>query len=118
MSNPIPIDKVLADGNDRALMVLTQPKGFQKECKRSDRTVARIIRHKYPMIAKALCERYKKYNESVKACEQLEKEGKGIIIRPDHALNSYEEDVSVLRQTYEEGYQKTIDQIDRIQKIL
>lgn len=118
LSNPIPIDKVLADGNDRVLMVLTQPKGFQKECKRSDRTVARIIRHKYPMIAKALCERYKKYNESVKACEQLEKEGKGIIIRPDHALNSYEEDVSILRQTYEEGYQKTIDQIDRIQKIL
>ena len=60
----------------------------------------------------------RKYYESVKACEQLEKEGKGIIIRPDHALNSYEEDVSVLRQTYEEGYQKTIDQIDRIQKIL
>ena len=53
-----------------------------------------------------------------KTIEQLEKEGKGIIIRPDHALNSYEEDVSVLRQTYEEGYQKTIDQIDRIQKIL
>ena len=37
LSNPIPIDKCLADGNEKVLIVLTQPEGYKKECLPKDR---------------------------------------------------------------------------------
>lgn len=114
LSNPIPIDRLLADGNEKALIVLTRPKGFRKECKRSDRIVAKMIRRKYPIIAKEICTRYKKYNQSVALCEKLEKEGKALIIRPDAPIDSYEKDVKVLRQTYESGYRMAMEHMDQI----
>lgn len=117
LSNPIPIDKVMADGNKKALIVLTRPKGFQKECKKSDRVVARMIQKKYPVIANQLRTRYEKYNASVAECERLEREGKAIIIRPDMSMDSYEKDVAILRKYYDEGYQKTMDRMEEIMEL-
>lgn len=117
LSNPIPIDKLLADGNEKALIVLTRPKGFRKECKRADRMVAKAVKRKYPVIAKQLCNRYKKYNESVEVCERLERENKALIIRPEEPIDSYEKDVAVLRRTYEKGYQMAMERMDEIKAL-
>lgn len=117
LSNPIPVDKLLADGNEKALIVLTRPRGFQKECKRADRMAARAVKRKYPVIAKQLCTRYKKYNESVAVCERLEREGKALILRPEEPVNSYEKDVTVLRDTYEKGYRMAMEHIEEIRAL-
>ena len=117
ISNPIPIDKLVSDGNDKALIVLTRPKGFQKECRRSDRLVAGAVRRRYPVIAKKVCTRYRKYNQSVLLCEKMEKAGKAVIIRPEQPIHSYEKDVMKLRQTYEQGYQMAMERMDEIKAL-
>lgn len=117
LSNPIPIDKMLRDGNEKALIVLTRPKGYQKSCRRSDIIAARMMEKKYPVISREICNRYKKYNRSVKLCEKLESEGKAVIIRPDGPVESLEKNVDTLRATWQQGYDKAMENMDRIQQL-
>lgn len=114
LSNPVPIDKMIKDGNDRMLIVLTRPKGYMKSCRRSDIVAARMLEKKYPEIARGICNRYKKYNRSVKLCEKLEAEGRAVILRPDAPLESFEKDVKVLRETWQQGYDKAMGQMEKI----
>lgn len=117
LSNPIPIDKLISDGNEKALIVLTRPEGFRKECKRSDRLVARAIQHRYPVIAKQVRTRYEKYNASVLQCEKLAQEGKAVLIRPEEPIHSYEKDIAKLRQTYEQGYHMAMERMEEIKAL-
>lgn len=117
VSNPIPIDKVLGDGNEKVLIVLTRPKGYLKACRRSDIMAARRIEKKYPQIARGLVNRYKKYNRSVRLCEQLEEQGRAVILRPDTALQSLEKDIHVLRSTWQSGYDKAMEHMDEIKAL-
>ena len=117
LSNPIPIDKLLADGNEKALIVLTRPAGYRKACRRSDRLVARAVHRRYPVIAKKVLTRYKRYNQSVLWCEKLEREGKALILRPKEPLDSYEKDVRKLRKTYESGYRLAMERIEEIRAL-
>lgn len=117
VSNPIPINKLLKDGNKKALIVLTRPQGFRKECKRSDRIVAKAVQKKYPIVARQLRTRYKRYNQSVAECERLEQEGKAVIIRPEKAIHSYEKDVKVLRETYQLGYDMAMERMEEIKAL-
>lgn len=105
LSNPIPIDKLVKDGHKKALIVLTRPEGYVKECTRSDRMVARAVRYKYPRIAVRVLTRYKRYNQAVKACERLEREGRAVLLRPEYPLESFESNVDTLRKNYDMGYQ-------------
>jgi len=117
LSNPIPIDKLLADGNEKALIVLTRPEGYRKECRRADRLAARAIRRRYPAAAKKVLTRHKRYNQSVLWCEKLEREGKALILRPKEPLDSYEKDVKKLRKNYESGYRLAMERIEEIKAL-
>lgn len=117
LSNPIPIDKCLADGNEKVLIVLTQPEGYKKECLPKDRHIARVIRHKYPATAERILHRYKKYNESLEACQKLEEEGKAVILRPANKLESLESDVDKLKQTYKQGYNLAVKKLGEIKAL-
>lgn len=117
LSNPIPIDKLLADGNEKALIVLTQKEGYQKACGRQDRIVAKMVRRRYPKIADEVLNRYKKYNESVRMCEKLVEEGRAVLLRPEEKLDSYEKDVTTLRRTYESGYRMAMERMDEIKAL-
>ena len=114
LSNPIPIDKCLEDGCDKMLIVLTQPDGFIKTPRKSEKNMAKIMKLKYPAIAEELLKRCDKYNESVRLCEKLEKTGKAVILRPKYKLNSLESDTGKLRQTYEMGKEIAKENMDKI----
>ena len=118
LSNPIPIDKMLEDGVEKMLIVLTRPEGFVKSCGKKDKIVAKIIKSKYPKIAYEVLNRYKKYNESVKMCEKLEKEGKAIVLRPETSMSSYEKDTTVLRDYYEQGYRLAKARMKEIKELM
>lgn len=79
--------------------------------------MARAVRRKYPVIAKQVCTRYKKYNQSVLRCEKMERDGRAVIIRPSGLIHSYEKDVAKLRQTYEEGYHMAMARMDEIKEL-
>ena len=108
---------MLSDGCDKVLVVLTRPKGYIKECRKSDILIARRIEKKYPAVARALVHRYKKYNRSVKLCEELEKQGRAVILRPEHPLKSMEKDVKVLRRSWQEGYDLAAERMSEIKAL-
>lgn len=117
LSNPIPIDKLVRDGHKKALVVLTRPKGYEKTCTSSDRMTARAVRYKYPRIAKRILTRYRRYNRAVEVCDELERRGRAVVIRPECKLNSFEKDVDVLRKNYESGYNIARERTDEIKKL-
>lgn len=118
VADSIPIAKAMDDGNQKHIIVLTQPDDFVKEFDRNTRIVEKIMRRKYPRVAFKLRNRYKLYNLQVKLCKKLQQEGKAIIINPSHRLNSTEKDVDALRNTYEEGRKWVYDHLDQLQEFL
>lgn len=118
IASPIPAEKALEDGCDKLLIVLTQPKGFVKRLGKYDRMGARILAAKYPAMREAILSRPERYNDTVKMCERLEKEGKALIIRPNYPLNSFESDVKKLEATYWHGYRMAKEKIKKIRKFL
>lgn len=118
ISDSVPVDKAFEDGCDKVLVVLTQPKGYQKRLGKYDKIGARVLAHKYPAMSEAILSRPDRYNESVKRCEELEKEGKAMILRPNYSLNSFEENVKKLEASYWHGYRMTREKIKRIRNFL
>ncbi len=118
LSDPIPVKKALEDGCDKLLVVLTQPRGFVKRLGKYDKMGARILGRKYPEIRKAILSRPERYNEAVAFCEELAREGKALILRPNHPLNSFESDVRKLEMSYWHGYRMTKEKMKKIKRFL
>ena len=117
--DPIPIRKAIKDGNEKHLIVLTRPKSYRKTLSRGSKIASKLIGRKYSNLKNAFLTRHEMYNETVRFCEQLEREGKAIILRPreDQAIDSFEKDVNVLRQAYNNGYNMAIERLDDIKSL-
>lgn len=118
--DPIPIMKAIEDGNKKHLIILTRPKEYRKEFSKGNLWASRILKKKYPNLVNPLLTRHQLYNERVKFCENLEKEGKAIIIRPEsnRAVDSFEKSVSKLKAGYDHGYELAMERIDEIRQLL
>ena len=117
LCDPIPIKKAIADGNTKHLIVLTQPKGYKKKKKKKNILVAKLLNKKYPNLKTPLLNRHNHYNETVKFCEQLENEGKVLILRPEYNLDSFEKYINKLKSSYDHGYNLTINHLSEIKKL-
>jgi len=117
IGDPIPIRKAIEDGHDKHLIVLTQPQGYTKTYSKANGVAAKLLRRKYPMLEELLLTRHIKYNETVAFCEQLEREGKTVIIRPQFKLNSFEKDYCKLKESCEHGYTLTAGSIEHIRAL-
>lgn len=118
ISDPIPMEKAFSDGCDKLLVVLTQPKGFVKRLGKYDKLRARVLARKYPAVREAILSRPDRYNKIVRLCEQWEREGKVMILRPNYLLNSFESNVQKLETAYWHGYRMTKEKIKRIRRFL
>lgn len=118
LTDPIPVKKALQDGCDKVIVVLTQPRGFIKRYGKYDKMGARMLGRKYPQIRRAIMERPERYNETVKYCEDLAREGRVMIFRPNHALASFESDVRKLEMAYWHGFRMTKEKIKKIRKFI
>ncbi|WP_055108738.1 patatin-like phospholipase family protein [Paenibacillus ihumii] len=117
LTDPIPIRKAVEDGNDKHLIILTQPQGYVKTFSKQNAVAARLLRRKYPRLEEILLTRHERYNETVAYCERLEQEGQAVIIRPKMPLNSFEKDISKLRDTCQHGYDLAMEHIEDIRKL-
>lgn len=118
LMDPIPVRKALADGCDKVIIVLTQPRGYVKRIGKYDKMGARMLGRKYPEMKKAIMSRPERYNEQVKFCEELAREGKAMIFRPNHLLNSFESDVRKLEMAYWHGFRMTKERMNKIKKFI
>jgi len=116
LSDPIPINKSIADGNDKNIIVLTRNEGYRKKKSKANEITYKIYKKKYPKLAEVLRYRYIKYNEQLDYCEELEKSGKAIIIRPTISMDidRFERDKSKLKAIYKNGYDLIINDKEKI----
>ena len=105
IADSIPIRKALADGNDRAVIVLTQPKGYRKTASGSQ-WVFRAMYRKYPDFVQAMENRVCAYNETLDFIDSLEAEGRVMVIRPEMqaGLKRLERNPALLDALHKSGY--------------
>ena len=115
----IPIRKAIADGNEKHLIVLTRPASYKKTLSKNNILAAKNISKKYPNLKEPLLTRHIAYNETVRFCEDLERQGKALILRPSEegALKSFEKDINKLKAGYNLGYKTATDNLDKIKEL-
>ena len=120
IADPIPVRQALSDGCEKLLIVLTRPKSYSKTLSKANIVASRVLKRKYPCLCEPLLTRHVSYNETVKYCEELEKQGKAIILRPneDVMIDSFEKDLQKIQTIYDYGYNLTEERIEDIKKML
>lgn len=111
ISDAIPLKHALDEGNERAVVVLTRNKDYQKKAMRF-KMLFKLYYRKYPLLVKAILQRAEKYNASLKLIEELEKKGKVFVIRPQEPMtvSRIENDALKLDVLYQNGYKQMQDQ--------
>lgn len=104
IADSVPIKFFQKIGYERNVVILTQPKGYEKKKNRA----MPLIKHKYkkyPKLVEAMGNRHNIYNETLEYIEKLEKEGRIFVIRPEEKLpiGRIEKNPDKLRQVYEIG---------------
>jgi predicted patatin/cPLA2 family phospholipase len=104
IADSIPLKRAHALGYDNNLVVLTRNKGYRKPSKLG--TVPPLFYRKYPALRDAIRQRNLLYNEQIALVEELEKQGRLTVIRPEKpiSVDRMERDTSKLLDLYNEGY--------------
>ena len=58
LCDPIPIKKAISDGNEKHLIILTQPKGYKKDLSKKNILVSKLLCNKYPNLKNAFLTRH------------------------------------------------------------
>ena len=102
LSDPIPLEKALAEGCDRVVVILTRPRDYAER----ETLISFLIRKKYPKAAKGLSMRAKRYNAQLALCKRYESEGKVLIVAPDDIgrVRMLSKNRNAGKYLYEKGY--------------
>jgi predicted patatin/cPLA2 family phospholipase len=115
VSDPIPIERSVADGNSFHVAVLTRNAGFESIAYTRKKLLS-VYYRKYPAVVQTILGRHNVYSRQLALCEQLEKEGRAVIIRPVRPLEleGTESDTKRLIELYDEGYEEAAGKIEMI----
>lgn len=103
-SGGIPIDIALREGYKKFFIVLTREKYYKKDPMNNEMFLRWHFRNQ-PKVLDAILTRHERYNRTLKVIEQLEREGRAIVIRPDvMILDSMIVDYDKAEKTYYMGY--------------
>ncbi len=119
MTDSIPFRYALNSGIDKVIVVLTRPRGFIKKPEQIAKLV-RITNRKFPKLAEALANRHIMYNREISELEQLEKEGKALILAPerDYGIHRTENDPKILLPYEKEGHDYAIRNLQKIKDFI
>ncbi len=115
----IPAKKAIEDGNEKMLIVLTRTKDYVKTESKAYKLAAALLKKRYPKIAELILTRHIRYNKEVEFCNQLEKEGRAVILRPNEEvqISSLESDLEKLERNYKYGYDIAMENMDKIKAL-
>jgi len=119
ISDSIPINKALEDGNDKIVVILTQPREFVKTESKSNK-LAKYWYKEYPVMERLLNSRHENYNRARAQIFELEKQGRAFIIEPPHKIPAgrIEKDKKVLIDSFEMGYKEANRTSDELKRFL
>lgn len=121
MSDSIPIQKAVLDGNRKNVVVMTKEVGFRR--KPIDPAQLALIKAryvKYPKVAELMENRHIAYNECLDYIERLERKGQIFVIRPQRPsqVERIERNKRKLRALYREGYAEAGERYDELMRYL
>lgn len=104
LSDPVPIEKALACGCEKVVLILTKPRDFRRSLERDAKIAAKFAK-KYPAAAEGLVMRAQRYNAALDYAEQLESEGRVLIVAPADTcgVDTLTRDKQNMVRLYEEG---------------
>ena len=103
IADSIPLQRALDQGYEQIIVVLTRHLGYRKEEKKVK--IPPFIYARYPKLREAIQTRAVRYNAQVELVEQLEREGRIVVIRPDHPVEvaRIETDMDKMNALYRHG---------------
>ncbi|WP_368504617.1 patatin family protein [Alkalihalophilus sp. As8PL] len=119
VADPIPVERSLAEGHKKHLIVLTQNAGYQKTPMRFTR-FARWSFRNHPAFLKTMLTRYQRYNQSLKKVEEMEANGEAFVIRPKMPVrvSRLEKNKNRLEALYNEGVKDMESDLNKVEKWL
>lgn len=115
VADPVPVEKALADGCDRLLVVLTKPLDFVKKPEHFRAAYTRALRA-YPNIIKELETRAEVYNRGVEKARALASAGKAVILAPagGYHVTAFTKNEKKLERLYREGYEAAQNALSKL----
>lgn len=119
ISDAIPLQKSVLDGNRKNIVVMTKEVGFVRK-PATQLPLIRMRYLKYPKVAELMENRHINYNQQTAYIENMQKSGKAFVIRPKRAGNvgRIEKDVKKLKALYREGYEDAAACYEELMKYL
>ena len=119
ITNPIPVNRAIADGCDKNIVVITRERDYVKVKESGVKLATRSFK-KYPKFVEALKNRVNSYNASHKRLVELEKEGKVFVFSPENTegWGRTDSDPEKLKMMYDAGYKMVYDRLDELKKYL
>ena len=117
MSDSVPYQFFEDKGYNRNVIILTQPKGYQK--KPASKFYGILLR-KYPSIAKAVLMRHEMYNRQMREINEREESGVSIVIRPPVSLGikRTEKNPDELERVYQIGRKEAERRLEDVKRFL
>lgn len=117
VTDSIPLLRAFDDGCERAVVILTQHKGYVK--KPVSPQIGKLLRH-YPLLAQALLNRHIAYAQQLDYVAQAEQNGSALVIRPAAPLHcsSLEKDTAKLEAIYRLGYKQGQEATEKVKAFL
>lgn len=120
VADSVPVEHVLEDeGFDRALVVLTQHRGYEKDLYEL-MAAARARYSEFPYLVEALETRHERYNEQRRHIEAYERDGRALVIAPPRPVEvgHVEHDASKLLELYIQGRQEAERRLPEIRAFM
>ncbi len=104
ISDPVPVEKAMQDGCDRAVIILTRPIDFYREDGKES-FFARFIQKKYPASAELVRHRNALYRKGLEQAQKYAAEGRALIIAPKsiYRMGTLTKDSAVLQHLYDDA---------------
>ena len=121
VSDAIPIQKSVLDGNRKNVVVMTKEVGFRRKPIDSAQLALIKVRYvKYPKVAELMENRHIMYNECLDYIDRLEEKGQIFVIRPQKPsqVGRIERNQKKLRALYREGYAEAKERYDELMRYL
>ncbi|MGI6113618.1 MAG: patatin-like phospholipase family protein [Mahellales bacterium] len=112
ISDSIPVEKSMADGNAFNVVVLTRNEGYVKKPARTS-AIAAMVLARYPKFVQAMRKRHIMYNRCLNKILELEAEGKVFVFRPQAKIEvaMMDRDMDKIDGLYRQGYSEAMDRI-------
>lgn len=118
LADSIPLKRALDDGCEKAVVILTQHKGYVKPI--TNRNFKKPFNSTYPLVGDAIINRSIVYNNQIEYVRQMEDEGRVLVIQPlaDLKCLAIEKSPEKLEAIYQLGYTQGKQNIERVKSFL